>query len=347
MDKPFHPESFPSNCQRWFKRKAETKRVNARANIIRHYRHHSRLKQAVLVFLTLGASLVGSARAQEAFAGASPATLPTTNDPKEIVRRAMEMDQHNFELARNYTYQERRVLKMLDRHGKQKRQQIETFDWTILYGEPYSRLIEKDDKPLNAKDEHKEQEKADKFIAKRKNESAEERKKRLDKQEKERREDRAFALDIVNAYDFRIGGQEQLAGRDAYVIDATPRQGFHPTQPHADILPKLKGRVWIDKNDYGWAKIQVETIDTISWGFFLVRIHKGSQVTLEQTRVNNEIWLPSRLLVTGGARVALLMNADVDLESDYSKYKKFSTGSRVLPGVTEVEPERRDSVPAK
>jgi hypothetical protein len=303
------------------------------------------LKRAVNLFLILGASFVISVRAQETPAAENPATLPATNDPKEIVRRAMELDQHNFELARNYTYQERRVLKMLDKHGKQKRQQIETFDWTILYGEPYSRLIEKDDKPLNAKNERKEQEKVDKFIAKRKNESELERKKRLDKQEKERREDRAFALDIVNAYDFRLAGEEQIAGRDVYAIDATPRQGFHPTQPHADILPKLKGRVWIDKKDYGWAKIQVETIDTISWGLFLVRIHKGSQVTLEQTRVNNEIWLPTKLLVTGGARVALLMNADVDLESDYSKYKKFSAGSRVLPGVTEVGPEEKTPAP--
>jgi hypothetical protein len=306
-------------------------------------------KKPILVFLLLGSIFVilASGQGTPAAGYENSTALPPTNDPKEIVRRAMEMDQHNFELARNYTYQEHRVLRMLDKHGKQKRQQIETFDWTILYGEPYSRLIEKDDKPLNAKDERKEQEKVDKFIAKRKNESESERKKRLDKQEKERREDRAFALDVVNAYDFRLAGDEQIAGRDVYAIDATPRQGFHPTQPHADILPKLKGRVWIDRNDYGWAKIQVETVDTISWGLFLVRIHKGSQIALEQTRVNNEIWLPSKLLVTGGARVALLMNANVDLESDYSKYKKFSAGSRVLPGVTEVEPEHQDSAPPR
>ena len=306
-------------------------------------------KKTIIVFLFFGSVSVVLASGQGTPAAGydNPATLPATNDPKEIVRRAMEMDQRNFELARNYTYQERRVIRMLDKHGKEKHQQIETFDWAILYGEPYSRLIKKDDKPLKAKDEKKEQEKVNNFIEKRKNETESERKKRLDKQEKERREDRAFAKDVVNAYDFRLVGEEQVSGRNVYVIDATPRKGFHPTQPHADILAKLKGKLWIDENDYGWAKIQAETTDTISWGLFLVRIHKGSQITLEQTRVNNEIWLPSKLLVTGGARVALLMNADVDLESDYSKYKKFSAGSRVLPGVTEVEPEHQDSAPAK
>ena len=128
-------------------------------------------QHTILVFLLLGSVSVALASGQATPAAGydNPATLPATNDPKEIVRRAMEMDQRNFELARNYTYQERRVIRMLDKHGKEKHQQIETFDWTILYGEPYSRLIEKDDKPLNAKEERKEQEKVDKFIAKRKN----------------------------------------------------------------------------------------------------------------------------------------------------------------------------------
>lgn len=299
-------------------------------------------RQPVLIFILLNSLLLVSfhAAAQEnPSPSAEDRTVPTS-DPKEIVRRAMEMDQRNFDLAHNYTYEERRVIKFLDKHGNEKRKQIETYDWTILYSEPYARLIQKDDKPLKRRDEKKEQEKVENFIAKRKNETPEEHRKRVEKQEKERREDRAFAKDVVNAYDFRMSGNdEQLSGRDVYVIDATPRKDFHPTQPHADILPKLKGRLWIDKKDYGWAKIQAQTIDTISWGLFLVRIHKGSQVTLEQTRINNEIWLPSKLDVDGGARLGLLINSDIDLQSDYSKYKKFSAGSRILPGVKEVEPE--------
>jgi hypothetical protein len=302
---------------------------------------HRRTRRILAFLLFIGCFPVFLSGQRRPATPEDPSTLPPTNDPKEIIRRAMEMDQRNFELARNYTYQERRVFKTLDKHGKEKHKQVETYDWTILYGEPYSRLIQKDDKPLKPKDQLKEQEKVDKFVAKRKNESPEERKKRLEKEEKERREDRAFATEVVNAYDFRIVGEEQFAGRDVYEIDATPRKDFQPTQPHGDILPKLKAEVWIDKKDYGWAKIQAQTIDTISWGLFVLRIHKGAQVILEQTRLNNEIWLPSLLAVTGGARVALLMNADVDLQSDYSNYKKFSAGSRILPGVTEVDPSRK------
>ncbi|HLJ87203.1 MAG TPA: hypothetical protein VKZ53_10295 [Candidatus Angelobacter sp.] len=294
-----------------------------------------------LVFVTLPRAQETTATTSEAAGTSTPPALPPTNDPKEIIRRAMQLDQHNFDMSRNYTYEERRVVKALDKHGNEKHKQIETLDWTILYGEPYSRLTQKDDKPLSEKDEKKEQEKVDKFIDKRKNEDERDREKRLEKMEKERRQERAFDADVVNAYDFRIVNEEQVNGRDNFVIEAIPRKDFHPTQPHADMLTKVKGRVWIDKQDYGLTKLQAETVDTLSFGLFIARIHKGALLTYEQTLINNEVWLPSKVAVNGGARIMLLMNGDVAMQSDYSNYKKFTTGIRILPGVKEVEPGSR------
>ena len=101
-------------------------------------------------------------RAQES-PPAAPAVrqeLPPTNDPKEIVRRALDVDQSAFQLARNYTFERREELKVLDKKGDLKKHEINTYDVTILYDEPYSRRIRKDDKPLTDKDEKKEAEKA-------------------------------------------------------------------------------------------------------------------------------------------------------------------------------------------
>jgi hypothetical protein len=294
---------------------------------------------ACLIVLLLVASSA-TCRAQES-PSASPAALnelPPTDDPREIVRRALEADQSSFQLARNYTYEQRDDLKVLGKGGAVKKHEITTYDVTILYDETYSRRIRKDDRPLSDKDEKKEAEKADKFVAERKNESATEHEKRLAKQEKERQEGRAFARDVINAYDFRIVGEEQADGRDAYVVDATPRKDFHPTQPHADILPKLRGKIWISKKDYGWVRLEAETMDTISWGLVLVRIHKGTRIQLEQTLVNEEIWLPRRVSINASARFALLANGAIDLESTYSNYKKFTSGVRILPGAAEVQP---------
>src|SRR5436305_10412536 len=197
-----------------------------------------------LLFLLLSAFLA----AQEA----APAAAAPVPDPKEIVQRGVEADEKNFEIARNYTGQRRAVIKEFEKGGSVKKQFTRTYDVTVLYGQEYSRLIQKDDNPLSADDEKKEQEKLDKFIAKHKNESADEHRKQLEKQEKEKKQDRAFIQDLVNAYDFQVVGEEKIDGREMWVIEANPRKDFHPTQPHADILPKLKGKLWIDKQGYEW-----------------------------------------------------------------------------------------------
>ena len=104
------------------------------------------------------------------------------------------------------------------------------------------------DKPLDEKEEKKEEEKLNKFLAKYRDESESDREKRLAKEKKEREEGRLFLKDVVNAYDFRLLGEETVEGVDTWVIEATPRPDFHPTQPHADMLKKIKGKALDRKN---------------------------------------------------------------------------------------------------
>jgi hypothetical protein len=266
--------------------------------------------------------------------------LSPTNDPKEIVRRSVEADHRAFELARSYTCQQREVEKKLGKHGEVKSTEIRTYDMNFYYGQEYSRLIQKDDQALSDKDQKKEDEKLEKFLAKLRHQSEEEREKRVAKEKKEREEGRAFLRDMVNAYDFKLVGEEKIDGEDAWVIEATPRKDFHPTQPHADILSKVKGKLWIEKKEYNWVKAEAESIDTISFGLILFRIHKGTRLEFENLHLNNEVWLLRRLYINGGARLALLKNEALEQEDTFSNYKKFATSSRILPGVKEVPEEK-------
>jgi hypothetical protein len=265
-----------------------------------------------------------------------PPGLPATTDPKEIIRRSVEMDHHNWDLAQSYTCQQREVEKQLGKHGEVKSTEIRTYDVNFYYGDEYSRLIQKNDQPLSADEKKKEDEKLEKFLAKRRNRSEEEQQKILAKRKKEREEGRAFLRDVVNAYDFKLVGEEQIDGADTWVIEATPRKDFHPTQPHADILSKIKGKVWIEKKEYNWVKAEAESTDTISFGLFLARVHPGSRFSFEQTHLNGEVWLVRRFYLNGGVRIALLKNMSGEQEDTFFNYKKFSTTTRILPGVQEV-----------
>ena len=269
--------------------------------------------------------------------GPSSGTAP---DPREIVRRSVEVDHHNWELARNYTCRQREVEKHIGKGGEVKSTSIKTYDVNFYYGELYSRLIQKDDQPLSADDQKKEDEKLEKFLSKLRSQSEEERERHLAHEKKQREEERAFLRDMVNAYDFRLLGDETVNGVATWKIEATPRRDFHPTQPHGDILSKIKGTMWIEKKDYNWIKVEAESIDTISFGLFLFRIHKGSRLSFDQVHLNDEVWLVRRFFISGGARVALLKNMAVEQEDEFTNYQKFSASTRILPGVREVPPEQ-------
>ncbi len=220
-----------------------------------------------------------------------------------------------------------------------KKTETRTSEVLQIYGEDVERLIAKDDKPLSAGEAKKEDDKIQKIIDKRKNESEEDRRKRLAKEEKDREEDRKFVLEIADAFNFRLVGSEAIDGRDTWVLEGEPRPGYEPKQRDARMLSKFKGRVWIDKAEAQWVKLDITAIDTISVGFVLARIHKGTHLIIELTRVNDEVWLPKRLQLHFDARVALFKSYDDDVEQTYRDYKKFRTDTKITV-VGEASPKR-------
>lgn len=257
---------------------------------------------------------------------------------QQLFRVVADKDIENDKRLRDYTYVERDEEHRIDGKGNVKSTEVKTFEVMELYGEQVQRLIEKDDKALNSKDAAKEEEKLQKIIDKRKNESEGERRKRQEKQDKDREEDRKFVREVADAYDFKLVGTELLGNREVWVIDGEPRPGFVPHMKESKFLSKFRGRVWIDKNDLQLAKMDVECLDTISWGLFLARFHKGTRVALEQTRVNDEVWLPLHLTAKIDVRLALLKNFDVNLEQTYHDYKKFRATAKIVD-VGSVQPK--------
>ena len=222
-------------------------------------------------------------------AAAPPATL-SNEQIKQLMNQAAAKDMENDKRGLNYTYTQREVEHKLDGKGQLKSTETRTREIMMLYGEPVERLVAKDDKPLSEQDRAKEEERIQKIINKRKNESEEQRRKRVEREEKDREHDREFVRDVSEAYNFRLAGIEPFEGRDAYVIDGEPRPGFEPRHKDAKLLPKFRFRVWIDIAELQWVKLDAQCIDTVSFGLFLARVHKGSRIVIENTRVNDEVW---------------------------------------------------------
>ena len=248
-----------------------------------------------------------------------------------LVRQAADKDLDNQKKLRNYTYTQREEEHKLDGDGQTKSTESRTYDIMVLFEEQVRKLIAKDDKPLPQNDAKKEDEKIQKIIDKRRNESEGDRRKRVEKSEKEQEEGRQFVKEVADAYNFRWAGSESLNGRETFVIDADPRPGYEPHSKDAKFLPKFRFRAWMDKAESQWVKLDIQCIDTASVGLFLVRVHKGSNIQIELTRVNDEVWLPKHVTLKLDARVALFKGLNMAEDVTYRDYKKFGTNTTITP----------------
>jgi hypothetical protein len=289
--------------------------------------------------LLLALFLAGSLALGQESTGKTPDPLPTATVPatltpdqiRELIRQTADNDMQNDKKQRDYTYVERDEEKRLDGKGRVKSTETKTYDVMEIYGEQVQRLIAKDDKRLSEKDAKKEDDKIQRLIEKRRNESPEDSKKRLEKEEKEREHDRKFVQEVADAYNFKFDGIESIDGRKNYVIEGDPKPGYQPHLKEAKVLPKLRFRAWIDKGEKEWTKLDIQFIDTASWGLFMLRIHKGTRVVIEQMRVNDEIWLPQHVTVNADFRLALLKNFDIALDDTFRDYKRFRTDVKIIP----------------
>ena len=254
------------------------------------------------------------------------ASAAFAQDANEIIRRSTDRDFTNFENRKNYTYQERTEFRQYDGKGKLSKTEIETHEILILEGQPYERLIAKNDQPLSEKETAREQKKLDNELEKRKRQSASE-KAKLDK---ERMEERKFLHEFTEAFDFKIVGEEPVSGKPAWILSVTPKPGYRAKNSEAKMFAKLRGKVWIDKGEYHWVKAEGEAIDTLSFGFFLFRVAPGAKASFEQTSVNGEVWLPSRISVRAEARIAVVKRMHAEIDITYREYRKFQADSKLV-----------------
>jgi hypothetical protein len=253
-------------------------------------------------------------------------TPARAQDATDIIRRSVERDAYNFERFKNYTFLERVEERRYGRSGDLSSKEIQTYEFMVLGGRPYGKLVERDDKALPAKDARKEQEKVDKESAKRQRESASDKA----KEDQDRAEERRYLREVPEAFDLTLEGTEEIGGRPVWIIGAQPKPGYKPKLRRAEMLTKLRGKIWVDQADYQWVKAEVEVIQPISFGLGLVRLAPGSILNFDQVRVNDEVWLPAHISVRADARLAYLRKLREELDVTYRDYQKFQADSHVV-----------------
>jgi hypothetical protein len=250
-------------------------------------------------------------------------------DVRQIVESSIAATQRHWQTRLQYTYVERDEDRRLDSEGRLKSEEVDVSRTILVNGIPFEELVERNGQPPSAEEERKEKEKVDKL----KRETPEQRAERIRKQEEE---NTSLVREVPKAFDFQLVGEEVVNGRPAYVLQATPHPGYQAQGRYGKMFSKLEGKLWVDTQDLGWIKVDGQVIQPISMGLFLVRLLSGSRITMEQTRVDDGIWMPERVEVRAAAKIFFVKSLVIDRVLTYSEYRPTQagvpkTGDRVIP----------------
>jgi hypothetical protein len=253
-------------------------------------------------------------------------------DARSLVARAVAADNHSYRLALDYTYKVHDEIHELDAAGAVKSVHSTLDEVLYIGGRRYFRPLEKDGKPIPAREAQKEQAKLDRAAAEASRLTEAEHDKRIADEERDIDKRRAEFKDVPDAYDFKLLGEAVISGRGAFEIAATPRAGYHGEL--GGILRNLEGTLWIDKQDFNWVKFEAEVLKPFSLGWFLARIGQGTHLSYELMRVGttdkDALWVPKDISLKASARLALLKKVSVEQSITFSEYRKFQTDSRIV-----------------
>jgi len=248
----------------------------------------------------------------------APQNATSVADTRQIVGPSVLATERSWEARDHYTYMERDEDRRLNSLGQVKLETVDVTRMIVVNGARFEQLLEHNGQLPSTK----EQKRSDDDLDKLKHETPEEQRARLRKDQ----ENRAFLRDVVEAFDFRLVGEEIVGGRPAYVLHATPHPGYHARGKYAKMFSRVEGKLWVDKQDFGWIKVDGQVTQSFSIGLILARVERGSHITLEQTCVGDAVWVPKRIEIRATARILFLKSLDIQRVLTYTDYRPSSDG---------------------
>ncbi len=235
---------------------------------------------------------------------------------EEIVRRSVENNDRNWEVAPQYTYLERDVVTKNGKHT------VRSYQDLMMDGWPYQKLVAENDRPLSPARARAEEQKLQREIVRRRHDPAAEREQHIQAYLRQRRQDHELMQQMLKAFDYKLRGEEVVNGRRCYVLDGAPRPDYRPINRDTEVLKGMRGRLWVDTEQYQWVKVHAEVFRPVAFGLFIARVQPGTEFTLEQGPVAGGIWLPTHFDQEVRARVFFFWAHNLSDDETYWGYQR-------------------------
>lgn len=270
------------------------------------------------------------AAAIAAAAGAAAQERPLP-DPEPFLQEVRLRLQRDENLQSGYMYVETRRELKLDKSGRSTRETVKVIEsYPGLPGEErWHRLVSENGKAVPADElarrDRERAKKAQEYARRVEKDADKVRRKESRERDKERRETAEAIDEVFRVYDVRMLGREPIEGHDTIAFALTPRPNARARTRDGRIMKNFTARAWVSESDYELVRLDIEAIDTVSFGLgLLARVHKGSRASFTRRKVNGEVWLPASASYTASARIGLVKVLRVGGTSDFSNYRKFT-----------------------
>ncbi|HMX26191.1 MAG TPA: hypothetical protein PKC13_11355 [Blastocatellia bacterium] len=261
-----------------------------------------------------------------------------SNEPLPDIAKLLDEVGKNEEaieqLLEKYAYTETIVSRELDKNGKLLDKESETFELTFYKGNRIRRQIAKNGKPFTPAEEAEETKRIEKRVRNIEKKEAEKARKEAKAAEKDKDEEgppdhdrnkRISIADVLRASKLVNPRRERFRGRDVIVFDFEPLPGYKPQKDVEKFFGKTAGAIWVDASDKQVARVEARLVDSFKvGGGVLASLKEGGSFVLEQDRINNEIWLPTRADINLGVRVLLVKGLNFNQVVTYGDYKRFN-----------------------
>ena len=248
----------------------------------------------------------------------------------------VETDERASEaIEKDYLYHSVEAVQELDAHGSVKKTETNQYDVFWVNGVPVRRLLKKNGKDLSEAEKKQEDERIDKESAK-----ARERREKANAQGKQtdpRGEDVVTVSRLLELGSFSNAHRVQWHGRDTIVVDYAGDPKAKTRNSFENVIRDLVGTIWVDEQDHAIARLEGHFVNNFKvGGGLLVNIQKGMTFSMEQVRINDEVWLPAHIEGHGSARALLFFHFNGEMVVENSNYRKFKTDSTIVSAGTAV-----------
>jgi hypothetical protein len=226
------------------------------------------------------------------------------------VRGLAARQRQRAEVLDTYTYDLISVREDLDGKGGVTRRRTQTYQTFFVGGRPIRRLVSEDGRPLDAR----QQQRADR--------DAEEKAEAIRKGQATEERPGARLLTILERFDFRATGREEVDGRPAIVLDFVPQPGKRDIEGDA-ALRHLVGRLWVDEAEREIVRAEVRNQGPIKLAWGLGATVSSLESRTDFRKVDGAAWLPVRDQTTASGRVLLLKRFRTRVTRSYGNYRKF------------------------